>query len=164
MDKPNELVDCALDFAEALDFTEDEANTEVVVPHISKIRCIDCEYIIRRQFCGAQDGIKVKRKKLHNCEMFEKRLDKSPTPDRYVPANAKEQSRKARRFIRKLIEAGAQVNADGTVTFEDLKIEKDGAVFQRTKVEVPKTTATAGILGAESLTTPLEEANKDNDQ
>lgn len=121
----------------------------------SKIRCLDCEHLVQRRFCPLKGGIKVSRKKLHDCELFEPRPNKDPRPDRRVSATAKQDAKRARRMLRKLAEKGQiSMNEDGTVRFEDLKIGDDGRMYQRQTIDVPKTTASPGILGTETLHTP----------
>ena len=125
------------------------------------VRCIDCVHIKQRKFCEIK-GIKVSRKKLHRCDIFTFREDKSPPPDRYVPANAKEKAKKTRRFMRKLIDAGAHFTEDGHLLFEDFKMGPDGQLYQKQTIEVPQSTATASVVGTEPTEGPTLSDNREN--
>lgn len=115
---------------------------------LPQVKCKDCDYMIRRSHCIIKD-IAIDRNKSIQCEVFAPKVKNRPTPEPvYVPAIPK----KTRKLIQKLVKAGiVPVAADGTA---DVKMDAQGNLYRKATIEVPQTTATAGILGTISHTSP----------
>ena len=119
-----------------------------------KIACGGCDHLFQRKFCSLKQ-IKVSRKKLHDCELFEPKVKRPPPEPVYVPFTAKEGAKRARSFMRKLQAVGGKINPDGTISIgETIRIDTDGSVHEKQTYEIPKTTAQASVVGLSPLSSP----------
>lgn len=108
---------------------------------MSKVFCGQCDNLRQRKFCSVKEGISVSRKKAIECDLYAPKVAFVPAPPTYIPAFDK----KTRRIISKLIKSGVLGDGDKV----DVKMTGEGAgqVLQQKTVEVPRTSATAGVLG-----------------
>lgn len=114
---------------------------------MDKVKCKNCDNIIRRNYCRVKQ-IAVDRNKSLECDLFAIKVKRPPSEPMYVPSVDK----KTRRLIQKLVRMGiVPVAEDGTA---EVQVDKRGNLYKKVILEVPKSTATAGILGTVGQDTP----------
>ena len=124
-----------------------------------RVRCVDCTKLSANQ-CIVK-GAKVSPKKRRTCSIYEFKGEfenREPLPAIYFPPVDK----KTEKMIKKLLKMGVVPVADGG----DVSIDKDGRIVQEQKFEMPKSTATASVVGTKSnvdaqLSNPNELASLD---
>jgi hypothetical protein len=118
-------------------------------PAKNKVQCGKCDHIVRRSFCSVK-GIPVARKKAITCDLFATKTNKEPAAPVYVPNYDKYTNRMIRKMTRKMLELGLTT----TTGPGDVRVDQDGTVYQRQTFQMPKSTANAGVLGAEPVRVP----------
>ena len=110
----------------------------------TKVRCVDCTHL-SGNMCDKK-SISVSPKKRRACGMYEFKGEyenRTPAPSIYMPHVDKA----TRKMIRRLIELGiVPVREDGSLAFHP-----DGSVLTPQTVEMPRSTATAGVLGTKAV-------------
>jgi hypothetical protein len=110
----------------------------------SKVRCVDCLHL-SGNMCSRKD-ISVSPKKRRSCTTYKFKgeyQNRTPVPSIYVPHVDKA----TRKMIRRLMELGiVPVREDGSLAFHP-----DGSTLVPQTVEMPRSTATATMLGTKSV-------------
>jgi len=111
----------------------------------NRVRCIDCARLSETGKRCLVKNIKVAYKKRRICPSYEFKgefVNRKPLESVYLPPVDK----KTAKMIRKLMRMGVIPVADEA----SVKIAPDGQILQRQHFEMPKSTATASVVGMKS--------------
>lgn len=123
----------------------------------NKVRCVDCVKLSGKNCTAKKTKVAPKKRRLCSSYVFKGEFEnREPLPAVYMPPIDK----KTLKMIKKLMAMGITPVADGG----DLQVTPEGKVLQQQSFEMPKSTATASVVGMKSnedaaLTSPNELAD-----
>ena len=121
----------------------------------NRVRCVDCTHLQSNTCSVKKEVVAPKKRRACSVYKFKGSYENRVVPEStYIPPVDK----KTKQMIKRLIKLGVMpVREDGSVAFHP-----DGSPLVRKKLEMPKTTATVGVLQEVAQETP-QISSEDNE-